>query len=637
MPIATNPNTGEVVFLDPNGQWTPAKTAVNPETRQMMAFDGKDWQAVTSHGKGILGYVDDAVRALASGATFGYADEIAAKANSLFNGKDYETNLASERARDANIPGVISVPAEIAGGVGSAIASAPVTGPLAVASGAAKLPGLARSVLGGMGIGALYGSGNADSGIENRAEGAVKGGVIGGAVGAAAPYVATGISRGIEALRGPRASVSGQLGRALERDQITPQDALTSANALAADRPGVATLADVGGENVKGLVERVAQTPGAGRTTVVPFLTGRQQQQASRISDDLASLTGTNKSAMNAINDTIAERAAAAKPLYDDAMNFNARENLDVAKAWSLATDTGWGKRILASRDFKNNIQTEYGIKDPNVAPLMVQIDSWKKVADDLIQSAIQSGNKNNARVISQMRDSVIDAVDAANPAYAKARAAWAGPTQYISAIQHGKDSLSPKIGADEMSSMFSQLNPSEQEAFRIGLISAIKGKMASDPARIADMTKYLRSPQMRDKISSIMPSPEAAASWNNRLGFEVNSSALTGRALGNSATARRLAEHDDANGVVGDLILEFASGGGGSLLKRIMMSAPTKVRDTLRSRSDKLLAEVLTDPQSLQNLQDILNRASGANRGPSPVTIGAATTGANAELNAPR
>jgi hypothetical protein len=41
------------------------------------------------------------------------------------------------------------------------------------------------------------------------------------------------------------------------------------------DRPG-ATLADVGGENIKGLAERVAQTLAAGRTIVVPELTARK-------------------------------------------------------------------------------------------------------------------------------------------------------------------------------------------------------------------------------------------------------------------------------------------------------------------------------------------------------------------------
>ena len=58
MPIAVNPDTGDVSYLDNEGAWQPAKKAVNPDTKEVMAYDGKDWQKVTTHGAGILSYVD---------------------------------------------------------------------------------------------------------------------------------------------------------------------------------------------------------------------------------------------------------------------------------------------------------------------------------------------------------------------------------------------------------------------------------------------------------------------------------------------------------------------------------------------------------------------------------------------------
>ena len=76
-----------------------------------------------------------------------------------------------------------------------------------------------------------------------------------------------------------------------------------------------ATVADVGGENVRGLVERVAQTPGAGRTNVIPRLTERQQQQLQRVSTDLEGLTGARQTAVAATQETMAARAEAATPL----------------------------------------------------------------------------------------------------------------------------------------------------------------------------------------------------------------------------------------------------------------------------------------------------------------------------------
>jgi hypothetical protein len=278
MPIATNPDTGAVQFLDADGAWKPARTAVNPQTKEMMAFDGKGWAAVPAQSKGVLGYIDDAVRSLASGVTFGYADEIAAKANELTGRGTYEIQYcAKERARDKQIPTAIKLPGEIAGAVASTIAAAPVT-----AAGAA-LTGLAPSA------NCAQHRHRRDRRCAFRlrrcrrgraAGGAAKGAALGSVLGAAAPYVASGVSRAAQAVKGvfsPETQVARELSRAITRDSDTPAAFANRFEALNAERPGVAVPADAGGENVRGLVERVAQTPGAGRTIIKPALTERQQ------------------------------------------------------------------------------------------------------------------------------------------------------------------------------------------------------------------------------------------------------------------------------------------------------------------------------------------------------------------------
>jgi hypothetical protein len=45
MPIAANPETGEVLFFD-GDKWTPAYKAFNPETNEVVAFDGEKWHNV---------------------------------------------------------------------------------------------------------------------------------------------------------------------------------------------------------------------------------------------------------------------------------------------------------------------------------------------------------------------------------------------------------------------------------------------------------------------------------------------------------------------------------------------------------------------------------------------------------------
>jgi hypothetical protein len=389
--------------------------------------------------------------------------------------------------------------------------------------------------------------------------------------------------------------------RALQRDEITAEHAGKLIGALGAEgRAG--TLADVGGENVRGLMERVSQTPGAGRTVATPFLETRQVQQASRIADDLSELAGTKKSAFEAVTQTMAQRASEGKPLYQKAMDYNARADADIVAAWEEATSTGWGKSILNSGTLKRNIQSEYGIKDISQAPLMVLIDSWGKAAGDMVGAAVRAGRKNEVRVISEARDSVLDVVKQKNPAYVQAQSAWAGSSRYLDAVEQGQNILGKKLSAEQLTADFAKLGDSEKEAFRIGAVSSIVAKMRGDPAKLADMTKYLRSPEVREKVAAIMPNKAAADSWNRRLNFEVGSSELVGQSLRGSATARRQAEMQQAKSITGDLVMHYFSGGGSvGAISKLLMGFGTSVRDTVRSRTDKQIARILTRPMAQQ------------------------------------
>ena len=615
MPIATNPKTGETVFLDSDGQWKPAQTAVNPQTYEAVAFDGEGWKSLPS-SKGVFEYIDDAVRALAQGATLGFADEFAAKMEELVGRGTYEENLAKQRARDKAIPSAISVPGEIAGAVAGTVAAAPIAAaaiPARVAAASKAFPEFLRFFGLGAAEGALAGAGHAEG---SRIEGSAKGAALGGAVGAVAPSVVRGVSaaaRGIRGALAPETGAAADIGRALVRDETTPQAAVAKITALQTERPGVATIADVGGENIRGLVERVAQTPGAGRTQVIPALTERQSQQAARISDDLKALTGTNKTAVQTIEETMAARAKEAAPLYKTAMEFEAKNIPEIVNAFSQAVSTGWGQAIAKSPSFRKTLETEYGVTDAVVGkiPLMPLIDAWKKEVDGVVGEAIRRGNKREASVLSKMRDDVIEVVDRHNPSYRIARAAWEGKSKYLDAVEDGRAILGRNISAEELAPRFAALSEAEKEAYRIGAVSSIVNRMGSDPAKLADMTKYLRSPEMTKKIASIMPTKDTALSWLKRLQFEVSSSELTARALGNSATARRLAEREDAQGIVGDLIKDAVLRGPSSLsfLNSVLTAGPKWLRDSLRSRTDKILADLLVNPSRARDLPGIIQR----------------------------
>src|SRR3990167_1149715 len=139
-------------LVEPPSGWQSAPLATSGSSASVMSRIGRT--------------ADDVVRAIASGATFGFADELAAGLTTLTGvgrqeggGGTYARNVASERARDKAIPSEGAIPAEIAGGVATAIAAGPATGVALAAKGLAKAPGWLKAAGLGGAYGGLYGAG----------------------------------------------------------------------------------------------------------------------------------------------------------------------------------------------------------------------------------------------------------------------------------------------------------------------------------------------------------------------------------------------------------------------------------------------------------------------------------------------
>jgi hypothetical protein len=612
---------------------------------------------------GALGYVNDAMRSVANGATFGFADKLAAKGNELLGYGTYEQNLAQERARDAQIPAVINIPGEIGGAVLSAYATAPLRAGMSAITGLTKLPGWIKAIGGGAGSGALFGAGNSEPGQEasdaaigagigalagSKLPGWIKaigGGAVGGAlfgagnsepgqeasgaaqgagIGALAGGVAYPVVKGVGALAtavkdavNPQANVAADLGRALARDNMTPEQLSQRAAELNAIRPGTATLADAGGENVRGLVERVAQTPGAGRTTIIPALTDRQKQQMARLTMDLASLTGSRRTALQATQETMAARAEAAAPLYQQAYQDGEKEIWSPALERLSSSPTIQRAMKRAVNMWRDNAVADgYGAMNPGAMvggggklPAFPNLQFWdytKRILDDQIGAAVRAGENQKARTLTTLAQSLRSELDQQVPSYAAARRAWGGPSQYLDAIEEGGKIASSNLSGEQLRANLAEMTPAQREGYVIGAISALRRKMGSDAAETPDLTKYLRSPEMREKIAALMPTPEAAQEWEKRLQFEIDSSKLFRRATGNNATARREAELEDAGGIPSELAQKFIGSavrghlGLTDYLVHFAKSAQAGIRDTLRSRSDAILADLLTRPDAI-------------------------------------
>lgn len=437
---------------------------------------------------------------------------------------------------------------------------------------------------------------------------------VGGMVGGVAAASTGGAVRG--AVR-PETNMAADLARAMKRDGDTVEALEQRLRHARAVRPN-ATLADVAGENVRGLVERVAQTPGGGRAKVVPRLKERQQQQLTRLSDDLEGLTGARKTAVQATQQTMASRAETATPLYQQAYADGDRAIWSPELERLSSSPTVEGAMRGAVTVWRDNVIADgYGAMNPGAMvdrggilsfpggklPAFPNLQFWdytKRIIDEQIEAAVSSGQNQKARTLTMLVQPLRTELDRQVPSYAAARNAWGGPSQYIRSIEDGGKILERSLSGEQLRANLAEMTDAQKEGYLIGAVSSIMQRMRSDPAKLPDLTKYLRSPEMRDKITALMPTPEAATKWLQALDYEVGSSELTGQALKGPATYRRLAERQDADSISGDLVAGALTHGPTlGLLRKLLVALPARVRDSLRSRSDALLADVLVNPQA--------------------------------------
>lgn len=199
-------------------------------------------------GPSTLQLVDDFVRRVANGATFGFADKLAAKADEITGrAGNYDENIAKERARTKQAAANLGVPATLAadvlGGVGGGLALGAV--------GASPLAYAGPSLTSRIGLGAAEGAlqsglqavGESDTGVsmEGLQTPIAQGGAIGGAIpilGAAARRVITPFSNVLSPEVSKQAAVLAREGIELTPGQATGSQVARVAENLLEAIPG---------------------------------------------------------------------------------------------------------------------------------------------------------------------------------------------------------------------------------------------------------------------------------------------------------------------------------------------------------------------------------------------------------------
>lgn len=462
-------------------------------------------------------------RSILQGLSLGFSDEAEAALKTLAGRGTYEQNLAAismakqeferespKTAIAAEIAG--SVPLTLLGGLGAARLAAQA--PSMAARISPAVTGVTGAAATGAATGGIAGAGTAQPG--QRLAGAAVGAPLGGALGGAAqPITRLGgaaVSRGLDIGRGiigagtrdfeRRANLS--LLQALQRDGISPEQAMLRLQEIQRSGYKPETIIELGGENTRRLADVIAQYPGASQAAA-GLAEERMAGQAGRIATDFREAFRVNTDALDLAEDIIKKRDAASRPLYQQAYQEGgviADPRFDrfikipqFKQAYSAA------RRIAALDDIElpekiTDIEKVGGFD-------LMTLDYIKRGLDDVLFLGKQPGSgigKTEMSKLKERRNEFVGLIDEVGPAsYQQARRAFAGPTEVLDAIEQGKSFT--KLDARQLERVYSGLSPAEQEGFRVGVYDSIRTNINKGADGSDTLRRVWGSPEKRDQI----------------------------------------------------------------------------------------------------------------------------------------
>ncbi len=360
--------------------------------------------------------------------------------------------------------------------------------------------------------------------------------------------------------------------KALAADGLTPRQ--VSAAMKQASRRGVPIVpADVG-ENLRELGAALGRSPGASRTIARDVTRVRQNAQSERIIDAVNRNLGPTTDTIAAGEALIAKARSDASPIYEAALRASGASSVDI----SGISKTPLGQKALAkASDRVRNTLDEAGQPvDPktagfdfdaqgNLIPAKTQsfqtLHHLKMGLDDIIEGGydpITRGYSPEARAATAMKNHLVKQIDAVNPAYASARAAYAEPASARAAMQLGEKMLTRS--PNEIAAETRKLKPTELPHFALGFRSKIATLLESKTDGANKVATLLASPAKRKALANVFGGEAHFKQFLNTLADEQAAQRTAAAVHGGSQTAGRLLDDAAVNdNSIGELAVDAA------------------------------------------------------------------------------
>lgn len=478
-------------------------------------------------GQRALRTADDVARAVASGATFGFADEIAGAANTLFglgSGETLQENIAAQRARDEAINPVVRTAGEIGGGAATTLATGGL-GLLARAPAAVAVPA----------VGALEGTAAGVGFAEGDLAERLPSGMIGAGLGLGTGVLGAAASGGIQRLARAGSSArqaERRIMQALQRDDIDPARVAARARQLGPQ----ATLADVGGPNVRGLARGVITRPGPARQMAEQALERRALNQGRRINQTIDSVvSGRNFAATT--DEIIETRRAAATPLYERAFREQPEAGLTGESVDRLVANSAVRSAINRARRINLDLQD---LPDNSLEVL----DQAYKFIGGRANAVSRTGDNVTARSLNDLRQNLRRAIVERVPAYGEALDAFSDESLLLDALQAGRGFARQE--AELTAKTISRMSNSEKEMFVAGVAQSLRDIVNNTRDGVNVARRLLGTQTARDRLRAALPDNVTFRQFQRQILREQTFAQTTADVMRGSRTAPMLTEAAD-------------------------------------------------------------------------------------------
>jgi len=493
---------------------------------------------------------------------------------------------------------------------------------MTAAPGAGQVMGMGQRMAQAGGSGAGYGfvsglgGSYEDDAIEMLKE-AGKSALVGGSLGVTTQPVMGILGAGgrqVMARMSPTAAgtyAQQKVAEALIRDvpePLTGASALTRAQARLLKLGPEARIADVGGPSTRNLLDVQATLPGTTASATERAIRERQVGRAGRLMEASDETLGTGGAQfMQTLENFANKRYIESRPYYA------------VVDTASIPVDNSLIGLLKKSGDMQRDAEALYrkqtgmdidlsALKYGEQVPMVV-LDALKRSLYDAAQGMKKTGASNDAIATDNIRVSLEKFLIDKSPkiggqsAYGLAMKTYAGPSQMMDAAEIGRKVMQGDILDAQQA--IKGLNPSELEAYRIGVLQALRQKTGTEAGQTS-LLKFYKEPATQDRLKAAFGNDYKAFSAAVYREEALKRLESAGRG---SQTAARLAGQADLD--IAPLAQTAGAAASGSPMAIVTaatnLARQTQTPEAVRNEIGRILLS--RDPQQLTQLADIVRK----------------------------